>query len=100
MIEVYIHHTAGHLRGRGGHGGLRRVQDLAQLHLRVRGVRLQAQGHRRGLRWSVQGAAEHQRQLAGGGAPQGPLPEARLDSKCAHVHSVPHLLTFQLEGLS
>ena len=77
ILFIFNHHDAGYLRGRGGHGRVRRVQDLAQLHLRVRSVRLQPPGHRRSLRGSVQGAAEHQRQLAGGGAAQGPLPQAR-----------------------
>ena len=76
-MYVFTHLVAGYLRGRGGHGGVRRVQDLAQLYLRVRSVRLPPPGHRLSLRWSVQGAAEHQRQLAGCGAAQGPLPQTR-----------------------
>ena len=72
-----ILHAAGYLRRRGGHGGVWRVPDRAQLHLRVRCVRLQARGHHRGVPGPVQGAAEHGRQLARRGAAQGPLAPAR-----------------------
>ena len=69
--------VAGELRGPGGQRGVRRVQDRAQLYLRLRGLCLQTPRLRRRLRGAVQGAEVHGRQLAGGGAPQGALAQTR-----------------------